>query len=82
MQVSVHDTKEEYEAIDPLILASHLEVHNDEPYKTQTLTRPWAYPRERLDGKWTAPVCDHYDYTGIITEEDDPANYPVIEDDD
>ena len=76
-QVSLHNTREDYEALDASILAAHKAVHSDEPYARQTTK--WAEPTQRTDGKWTAPVCPHYDYSGITVVDYNPADYPTEE---
>jgi hypothetical protein len=77
MNEVVFDTEAEAEAQQALDLVDHLEAHNEEPYRSQTIR--WATPRQRLDGKWAYPCCDHSDYTGMTTEPHDPANYPTEE---
>jgi len=74
MNEAVFNTEAEAEARQALDLQDHLTVHNTEPYKSQT-TR-WAEPKQRLDGKWAYPCCEHSDYTGIVVEQYDPLNYP------
>lgn len=78
-QVSLHDSKEDYDALDPAILATWLAEHDDEPYKSQT-TR-WAEATERLDGKWSAPCCPTYNYVEnqIPTVDYNEADYPAPE---
>jgi hypothetical protein len=76
-QVVVFDTEAEAESQQALDLIEHLKTHNTEPYKSQT-TR-WSIPRQRLDGKWTYPICEHQDYTGMTLEEYDPSDYPSVE---
>jgi len=77
MQEVVFNTEAEAEAQQALDLVCHLAHHNDEPYASQT-TR-WAEPRERLDGKWAYPCCEHQDYSGMTVEDYDPNNYPTEE---
>jgi len=85
-KVSVHSTKEEYEALDADILAGHIaEVSTFDTegnmvvdqYNTQT--SKWAEPTQKTNGDWTAPMCHHYDYAaaGITVEDYDSANYPA-----
>ena len=73
----VLDTQEEAEARQALDLVDHLAVHNGSPYLNQT-TR-WAVPRQRLDGKWAYPTCEHSDYTGLTVEAYNENNYPTQE---
>ena len=74
MNEAVFNTYEEAEARQAIDLQDHLAVHNTEPYKSQT--KRWAEPKQRLDGKWAYPCCEHSDYTGIVVEQYDPINYP------
>jgi hypothetical protein len=69
----IFNTEAEAEARQALDLVDHLAVHNTDPYSAQT-TR-WAIPKQRLDGKWAYPTCEHSDYDGLIVEVYDPANY-------
>lgn len=78
MNEAVFNTEAEAEARQALDLQDHLAIHNSEPYVSQT-TR-WATPKQRLDGKWAYPCCEHSDYTGVTVEAYDPANYPLYED--
>ena len=75
MNEAVFDTFAQAEARQALDLQDHLAVHSDTPYSSQT-TR-WAAPRQRLDGKWAYPCCEHSDYTGVSVEVYDSENYPV-----
>ena len=77
MQVVIFDTEEQAETQQALDLIEHLKFHTNPEYQAGT-TR-WAVPRERLDGKWDYPACSHQDYTGMLVEEYDSANYPVVE---
>ncbi len=84
MKVSIHDTEAAYLAIDPDILAADkadrvargVMVYGD-AYDITTTSA--SSHKEMLSGKWSAPVNDAYDYTGITIEEYDPANYAVPE---
>ena len=73
MNEVVFNTELEAETQQALDLQDHLAVHSDNPYASQT-TR-WATPKQRLDGKWAYPCCEHSDYTGLTVEAYDPANY-------
>jgi hypothetical protein len=62
----VFTTEAEAEAQQAIDLVDHLAVHDTDPYSSQT-TR-WAIPKQRLDGKWAYPTCEHSDYTGLTVE--------------
>lgn len=78
MQEVVFNTEAEAETQQAADLVVHLSHHNDNPAYVAQTTR-WATPRQRLDGKWAYPICEHQDYTGMTVEEFDPANYPQPE---
>ena len=75
MNEVVFNTKEDAEARQSLDLVDHLGIHSDPTYVSQT-TR-WATPKQRLDGKWAYPCCEHSDYSGLSVEVYDPNNYPT-----
>lgn len=45
----------------------HMKDEPDGPYKDDT-TR-WGTPRQRLDGKWIVPYCEHMGASGHVVEE-------------
>lgn len=70
-------TEAEAESQQASDLQDHLATHSDDPYKSQT-TR-WATPKQRLDGKWAYPCCEHTDYSKLTVEVFDQNNYYVPE---
>lgn len=74
----VFDTELEAETRQAQDLACHLAMHNNPSY-TEKTTR-WAYPVQRLDGKWAYPCCPCADYTDCTVEPYDSADYPAPED--
>lgn len=81
VQEVVFDTQAEAETQQALDHICNTEAKNLEDYNADwfaTTTR-WAVPVERLDGKWAYSICPYQDYTGMVVEEKDPANYPEPE---
>lgn len=74
MNEVVFNTEAEAEAQQALDLVEHFKFHTCQIY--QSKTNRWAVPRQRLDGRWAYPCCEHQDYTGFTVEPCDPSNYP------
>jgi len=43
--------------------------------KYKEIITKWANPRQRLDGKWAYPCAPGQDYSELIIEDYDEANY-------
>ena len=80
-QVVVFKTQAEAEAQQALDHICNVACKKLEDYNAdwEAGTDRWAIPIERLDGKFDYSLCPYQDYTGMVVEEYDAANYPVEE---